>query len=366
MHLFRRGTSSLFSSSNVSLASSKTDITTDAVGDNALAAEGFKTVAASDKLFKNADPTIDGDECLHDCATCTVKYPAKFDVDFKDELYGQVNGWATHLLVATGKSDWVRDVADEQGSVMEAIERGGVEPSNGRLKLSASNMPVPDEYHMHEQGKQPTDVLLLPSFTIVENVTPQLVPDLIEHFVNKSLTTTTPLGAEPVPAQAETGSDEEQAPHPTSTSITNLQSRPCPHAAVILLCSQRTRDARCGQSAPLLRREFERHLRPLGLYRDMDDTRPGGVGIYFISHVGGHKYSANVIVYRRRDFEWYKREDTSADEAQEGAAQGIWLARVRPEECENIIKYTVLQGKVLKPQQQLRAGFDRERGLTSW
>ncbi|KAJ5133741.1 hypothetical protein N7448_001238 [Penicillium atrosanguineum] len=363
MHLFRRGTSSLFNSSNVSLASSKTDATTDAVGDTGLAQDGFKSIPESENLFVKPDPAVDGEDCLHDCATCTVKYPAKFDVDLEDKLYGQVNGWSTHLLVATGKSDWVRDVADETGSVMEAIEKGGVEPSNGRLKLSASNMPVPDEYHMHEAGKQPTNVLLLPSFTVVENVTPQLAPDLIEHFINKSLTTTTPLGGQPEtsnPAEA-----EEQPPHPANTSITtSLQSHACPHAAVILLCSQRTRDARCGQSAPLLRREFERHLRPLGLYRDMDDTRPGGVGIYFISHVGGHKYSANVIVYRRRDFEWYKREE--AETVDEGAAQGIWLARVKPEECENIIRYTVLQGKVLKPEQQLRGGFDRERGLTSW
>ncbi|KAJ5665903.1 Sucrase/ferredoxin-like family protein [Penicillium maclennaniae] len=385
MHLFRRGTSSLFNSSNVSLASSKSDATTDAVGDNGLAQEGFKSVPDSDKLFVKPDPAVDGEDCLHDCATCTVKYPAKFDVDLEDKLYGQVSGWSTHMLVATGKSDWVRDVADETGSVMEAIEKGGIEPSNGvsrnppfpppkteseahlafsqRLKLSASNMPVPDEYHMHEAGKQPTNVLILPSFTVVENVTPQLAPDLIERFVNRSLTTTTPLGGQPEPSKPTEA--EEKSPHPANTSITPpLQSHPCLHAAVILLCSQRTRDARCGQSAPLLRREFERHLRPLGLYRDMDDTRPGGVGIYFISHVGGHKYSANVIVYRRRDFEWYKREEAETND--EGATQGIWLARVRPEECENIIRYTVLQGKVLKPQQQLRGGFDRERGLTSW
>jgi len=243
-----------------------------------------------------------------------------------------------------------------------------------RLKLSASNMPVPDEYHMADAGKQPTNVLLLPSFTVVEHVTPQLVPDLIDNFVNQSLTTTTPLGATASsdketekenenPDETTEPTEESDLPHPSKTSITSLKSHPSPHAAVILLCSQRTRDARCGQSAPLLRREFERHLRPLGLYRDMDDERPGGVGIYFISHVGGHKYSANVIVYRRRDFDWYKRD---AEGENEGAAQGIWLARVRPEECENIIRYTVLQGKLLKPDQQLRAGFDRERGLTSW
>ena len=131
MHLFRRGASSLFSSSNASLASFKTDTDTDAVGDNALAAEGFKTVSTDDQLFTKVDPAVDGEDCLHDCATCTVKYPAKFDIDREDELYGHVKGWATHLLIATGKSDWVHDVADEEGSLMEAIEKGGVEPSNG-------------------------------------------------------------------------------------------------------------------------------------------------------------------------------------------------------------------------------------------
>jgi hypothetical protein len=49
-----------------------------------------------------------------------------------------------------------------------------------------------------------------------------------------------------------------------------------------------------------------------------------------------------------------------------GASQCIWLARVRPEDCENIVRYTVLQGKVVKPDRQLRGGFDRERGLISW
>lgn len=53
----------------------------------------------------------------------------------------------------------------------------------------------------------------------------------------------------------------------------------------------------------------------------------------------------------------------------EGMGEGsqcIWLARVRPEDCEGIVKFTVLKGKVVKPERQLRGGFDRERGLVSW
>ncbi|PWY87590.1 hypothetical protein BO70DRAFT_369579 [Aspergillus heteromorphus CBS 117.55] len=294
--------------------------------------EDFKQAPSAEALFTKVDPAIDGEECLHDCASCTVKYPAKFDVDQEDNMYGNVNGWATHVLVATGKSDWVRDVADEEGSVMEAIEKGGLggDTGNGKLKLSASNMPVPDEYHYADPGKQPTTVLLLPDFTIIDQVTPALAPDLIKYFVNRASTTTTPL-------------------------------------AIILLCSHRTRDARCGQSAPLLRKEFERHLRPLGLYRDLDDERPGGVGIYFINHVGGHKYAANVIVYRRGEGGWARGEgEEGQGKAGEGAAQGIWLARVRPQDCENIVRFTVLQGKVVKPEVHLRGGFDREMGLVSW
>lgn len=82
--------------------------------------------------------------------------------------------------------------------------------------------------------------------------------------------------------------------------------------------------------------------------RDADDSRPGGAGILFVSHVGGHKFSANVLIYRKKD------------------QQMIWLARVRPEHCEGIVKYTILQGKVVHPETQLRGGFDRVRGLTSW
>lgn len=94
-------------------------------------AEDFIKAPLPEALFSKTDPATDGEECEHDCATCTIRYPAKFEVDQEDELYGHVNGWATHVLVATGKTDWVRDVADEEGSVMEAVEKGGVLPGNG-------------------------------------------------------------------------------------------------------------------------------------------------------------------------------------------------------------------------------------------
>ncbi|KAF2709223.1 hypothetical protein K504DRAFT_270033 [Pleomassaria siparia CBS 279.74] len=365
----------------------------------------FSNALTSDALFPTTDPAIDGDDCLHDCASCTIKYPSKFSIDETEELYGHIKGWSTHLIVATGKTDWVRDVADEKGSIMEAVDKGSVKPSNGKLMLSASNIPVP------EHSDHSTTVLLLPAFKFIDHVTPENTPELITELINNAPTNTSPLPSASAPSAGSSlppsvPSSESSSTDP-STAITpsipptisaspTLKTRPCPHKYLILLCSQKTRDARCGQSAPLLRREFERHLRPLGLYRDLHDERPGGVGIYFISHVGGHKFSANVMVYRKASavdrpkqlnghvngieeaLEELKVEDDKGgevvldvnkaqeDEGNGEAAQCIWLARIRPEDCENIIRYTVLQGKVVKPGSQLRGGFDRSKQVVSW
>jgi (2Fe-2S) ferredoxin len=366
---------------------------------------------------------------LHDCSSCTVHYPAKFSIDESDRLFGHVKGFNVHLLVGTGKTDWVRDVTDEKHSVMQAVGKVGLEMSGkrGKVMLSASNFPSGEECHGHGEEEGTADVMLLPSWKLIEKVPPSKAAALMREVVERSSTNDTPVGGRKpevngtanghseapateqeqeqelvqqdvengqpgkgqeetpdlsglqigggtAPPAQETSEQQLQEAQPESTldpapippSIsTSFKIRPIPHSYLILMCSQKTRDARCGQSAPLLRKEFERILRPMGLYRDIHDDRPGGVGIYFISHVGGHKYSANVMIYRRQG---QKRngEDVDGQKLQDEAVQLIWLARVRPEDCENIVRYTILQGKVVKPKSQLRGGFDREKGVASW
>lgn len=86
--------------------------------------------APMEKLFTKTDPAVDGDGCLQDCESCSVKYPRSFKIDESELLYGHSKTWSTHLLVGTGKTDWVRDVADEKGSVMEAVDKASA-PTNG-------------------------------------------------------------------------------------------------------------------------------------------------------------------------------------------------------------------------------------------
>ncbi|EXJ81581.1 hypothetical protein A1O1_07645 [Capronia coronata CBS 617.96] len=380
--------------------------------DSAYSPDQFRTAKTETDLFPATRPDVDGEECLHDCTSCTTHYPSRFSVDQSDKLYGHVKGWNTHLIVGTGKTDWVRDVTDEKGSVMQAVGKAGVDRKNGKLMLSASNLPPRINWDTDPDGGYPgeepgtSDCLLLPAWVVIEKVAPSKVERLLRDVVEKSVTNTTPLRRKTAVNGHENGygttkqaeSEEKQQnglehqydndgtsdasklhvqDQHSSDSLepqtipacvsSSFNVRPIPYDYLILMCSHRTRDARCGQSAPLLRKEFERILRPMGLYRDMHDDRPGGVGIYFINHVGGHKYSANVLIYRREG-----RKKDNSDEDIDGAplakeaVQMIWLARVRPEDCENIVRYTILQGKLVKPLRQLRAGFDREKGLVSW
>ncbi|KAL4870746.1 hypothetical protein BDV12DRAFT_165149 [Aspergillus spectabilis] len=279
-----------------------------------------------DYIFPTVDPKQDGPGCKKDCADCTVNYPSKVKIETSRPLYGHIKQFHTHVLVATGKSDWKQHVENESGSLMEAFDHSSGS-KHGRMMISASNLRAPGSNEdITDNG---TTILLLPSFTFVDAVSPGDVTEVIDQFIDAPLSE---------------GSSKSITQPPNS----QLKHRPCEYDYVVLLCSHKRRDARCGITAPLIKRELERHLRPHGLYRDADDDRPGGVGIFFVSHVGGHKFSANVLIYRKKE------------------QQMIWLARVRPEHCEGVVNYTLLQGKVVHPDSQLRGGFDRLKGLTSW
>ncbi|PYI19658.1 hypothetical protein BO99DRAFT_384057 [Aspergillus violaceofuscus CBS 115571] len=281
-----------------------------------------------DYIFPSVEPTQDGPDCKQDCADCTVQFPSKVKVETSRPLYGHIKEFHTHVLVATGKSDWTEHVENEKGSLMEAFDASANQSKHGvcsRMMISASNL---QSHHEEPEGENNgTTILLLPSFTFLDSVHTADVREVVDRYIDAPLANKGLVAHDPA---------------------SRLSPRPCQYDYVVLLCSHRRRDARCGITAPLIKKELERHLRPRGLYRDANDERPGGVGIFFVSHVGGHKFSANVLVYRK---------------AQE---QMIWLARMRPEHCEGIVTYTLLQGKVVHPESQLRGGFDRCRGVTSW
>lgn len=90
------------------------------------------------ELFPVVNPAVDGEECLKDCDSCPNEYPRSFTrigIDEEDKLWGKVNKYDVHAVVATGRTDWLRDVVEEEGSIMQALARG---IDNGEVKMGVS------------------------------------------------------------------------------------------------------------------------------------------------------------------------------------------------------------------------------------
>lgn len=125
-----------------------------------------------------------------------------------------------------------------------------------------------------------------------------------------------------------------------------------------LICGHGGRDDRCGKMAPVLIAEFEEKLKKQNIATlkgvpSTDspevDTRDANykpsARIASISHIGGHKFAGNVIVYIPPSFS-----------SNPLAGKGIWYGRVGPEHVEGIVAQTILEGKVIRDQ--FRGGID--------
>lgn len=123
------------------------------------------------------------------------------------------------------------------------------------------------------------------------------------------------------------------------------------YSPTILICGHGHRDERCGIMGPLLQAEFRRVLKQQGFSVGGDDVDGlGHANVELISHVGGHKYAGNVIIYLP-PFIGSTQNSSSAL-----AGKGIWYGRVEPKHVEGIVKETVLNGRVVKDH--FRGGVD--------
>lgn len=94
----------------------------------------------------------------------------------------------------------------------------------------------------------------------------------------------------------------------------------------ILICGHGGRDQRCGILGPILQSAFRKELERKGIEAE----------VARISHIGGHKYAGNVIIYLPPNLEGNKLKGS-----------GIWYGRVGPEQVEGVVGETVVKGRVV-------------------
>jgi len=122
----------------------------------------------------------------------------------------------------------------------------------------------------------------------------------------------------------------------------------------ILICGHASRDSRCGVMGPVLRDEFVRQLKIAGLAAKTSDVAAEDQGISSVnvgltSHIGGHKWAGNVIIYFPWNWQLRDWSDTRESSAETSlAGRGIWYGRVEPKHVQGIVEETLLRGKVIE------------------
>ncbi|KAK4050373.1 hypothetical protein OIV83_003442 [Microbotryomycetes sp. JL201] len=334
-------------------------------------------------------------------------YPSGFDIDMDSVMLGSVKPYGRQILIATGKKNWEREVTDSglpSYIKLAYDERPSVKSSGGndgggagffnkltsRLKRDGQSTPKEDaiegifdsaaqldrngggiadarlsivsaSFQSSSFADAEQSIIVLPDFKIVQGVAQ--TKDAANHLVEQYLD----------PTIGRTGL-------PTPPLDSGLKSWPLPYYALVLVCSHKRRDKRCHIAAPLLVEQFHRHLHRHDMEVDergddihcpedasieswpvdgrdnrFDEELQGvkssqRVGLFHISHIGGHRYAGNVIIYLPN-----------------GAS--VWYGRVTPKDVGPIVEATILKGKIIP--ELLRggmglAGKQGPGGVLSW
>ncbi|KEF63881.1 uncharacterized protein A1O9_01859 [Exophiala aquamarina CBS 119918] len=302
--------------------------------------------------------------------------------------------YAQHLLLSTGRMDWTSRIEDERDtaswgrltSEMKGIlGRGGEfhDPYNNILISTSSFTPWEEQQQQSSLETGKVDAILFPAFKHIRSLTPSTAAST---STTTSETATSHLLREftrafLLPERLHRIYDgipnaERRAKTRDPTVATNLPiSVDDINTTTILICSHGQRDSRCGILGPLLHREFQAYIdsrcRSTTL-EPADSTRysaqvqkflaaadgspssePVPVNIGTMSHIGGHKWAGNVIVYTPPN-----AAALTAGARHPLAGKGIWYGRVEPCHVQGIVEETVLRGKVIRDL--FRGGLDQD------
>lgn len=261
--------------------------------------------------------------CSNECDSCNSKFPSslKFDDDFP--LWNSTKPYGLHIVVATGKHDWPHDACGVSNTLSNQVsnwasssnKENALNLENSEsIKVTVGSLCSP-EYDTNEDyiNEQTGDLLLLPYFIWIRNIS---IPQ-VNSFMNDFIPFLTKKIENPLSFK--------------HLQFPNIRVEIDQNQSHIFLCSHRTRDKRCGITAPIMKKELDLYLREVGLYRDYGDDRLNGVKVSFINHIGGHKYAANLIIYSK-------------------SGKNIWLARCKPNNCKPIIDECILNDGNIWPE----------------
>ncbi|KAG2231032.1 Sucrase/ferredoxin-like-domain-containing protein [Thamnidium elegans] len=257
------------------------------------------------ELPRHEDTEVDDcTGCLDPC-TEHKEYPPYFNIETDFPILGSVKPYGRHIIIATGCSDWVKKIEEEQGTFAYSLSKAESDSTQSKpWKNMVTNSSL---VSVHSTLTDGCDVLVLPDNILVANVTVDKANEFYQLFVQTDLPTQ-PMDIDLISNDSRLG---------------QMKIFKNPYKKLILLCSHKKRDKKCGITAPILAQEFDHVLRE----KDISDH---DAAVVMVSHVGGHKFAGNVICYIN------------------DGTRGIWYGRVKSCHVHIIVEETIINGKIVK------------------
>ncbi|KIM45829.1 hypothetical protein M413DRAFT_440875 [Hebeloma cylindrosporum] len=329
--------------------------------------------------------TADCRACADPCDLGHEAYPRRFDVDMDTNMLGTVKPYHRQIVISTGKSDWEREITDDGNSLAAALHE--VTTSDSQT-TSTPPTPAPTPTGTPKpasplpgKGVRPAVTGLFQTSdskrTSVLNGSHKTLSCEDDHesvlvFPDFQVVTEVRRSVQGAHELWESAVDPEIGRDGSYLEKSILKTWILPYSCVILLCSHRKRDNRCGIAAPKLEHAFIKSLESHGWDADTQLEHPSlTMGppledlnvtseekqqnisaqlkqsseakralIVKVSHVGGHKYAGNCILYTP-------------------SGSGIWYGRVTPHDVDSIVTNTIINGLILPPL--LRGGLNLSR-----
>ncbi|KAI9794276.1 MAG: hypothetical protein M1833_000419 [Piccolia ochrophora] len=283
----------------------------------------------------------------------------------------------THqILICSGKRDWTSNIQDDDHgefvkllrSFLRSTDRSNI-PATTMITASSFGTTLTSEAKQRKHGEPTVSVYLLPKFKYIPylSMTRTAIRSLVHEYLQE------PNYHKESTLKHTSQDFEGRSRLPPSTDVNEF---------FVLICGHNTRDERCGVMGPLLQEEFTRALGRLDIpvtpegesptdtvnnsvnqgerlearnaSQAGSESVPGTTSwrarVGLVSHVGGHKYAGNVIIYIPPGYH------SVMGGSHPLAGKGLWYGRVAPKHVEGIIEETVLRGRVIS--ELFRGGVD--------
>ncbi|KAH6652162.1 Sucraseferredoxin-like protein [Truncatella angustata] len=289
-----------------------------------------------------------------DCAE-TPAMPEGLPIDHHRSLNGLITSYAEQVLICTGKHDWPSRIEEDNGGdnlaadLKELIGRGGVY-SDPFHNVSVLNSSFPSSVSRRPEV-QTTSAYLVPSFKYIPflpRVSFDSVQALVRGFLQPEKLHPMHDGLSPIHKDRMV---RKQAYQHLLYGVRDVQD------VLVLICGHGGRDQRCGVMGPVLQQEFEDKLPKAGFevmrgplidesvsapaLSGTTGDAPSTARVGLISHIGGHKFAGNVIMYVPPTV------NTKDARQHPLAGHGVWYGRVEPKHVEGLIEETLVKGNIV-------------------